>query len=149
MLSLKMSDYVPSGKPSMVLVRCYAMGWVAVERIAGRAPISHFRPHFELRRKPMLPTNAEFIIIGLHAGPLTLRVGIELGPERKVIEWIWRVIEVGQNSSCACTAPQITCALALRQVWGIEGNKLRRERGASRLDDCLGLRVVFIRHAIL
>jgi hypothetical protein len=116
------SDHCPISR------RRYSRIGVAVERICvKRAIISYFGTKLDLRREPVLPAQRYIGVIGHDSGPLSLGVHKKFGPEREVVQLVWRVIYVEKKrllavQVSATALPQCAAFGALNgMICGLQG----------------------------
>src|SRR5580698_5296665 len=127
-----MKDDVTRENRLVRLVRRNASVRVSVERLAVQRMVrSDFRPYFELRREPVLPTNREVHITTCHARTLAILVPEVLGTERKVVHRVWAVVEIGNGSQRAGPARQLRSVTADRQIGRVVRNESRGERRSA------------------
>jgi hypothetical protein len=65
-----------------------------VESRSGARIVCKLGPKFDLWGEPVLPTDADVIVDGLVSGALTLQIVVILAAKRKIIQMVWRVVQI-------------------------------------------------------
>ena len=137
-LYLEMPDHV-GGPDNSVIFGAGVKGVSAV-----RPVIAEFRADLDLRRQPVLPANGEIVVRRRGAGALSLRIVIDFGPEREVVQWIGRIVEVHDGTKRVGVAAQHGCVAAMCEARRVEV-QLRERRGVGARRD---VRIIDVGHAI-
>src|SRR5271154_3189917 len=94
-LRLEMPDQIGSSDECPVLVRSDSLGGIAVEgRVVERTVVSNFGTNLDLRREPVLPAQRRVSIGVRDSGALSVRIIEVFGAQRKVVQFVRRIIDV-------------------------------------------------------